>query len=99
MHGHCHHRAVIGLSAEQTLMERMGLDYLIPDSGCCGMSGSFGFEKAKYDVSIGAGERVLLPKVREADRDTLIITNGFSCREQIAQTTPRADRLPRGART
>ncbi|MCD6007946.1 FAD-binding and (Fe-S)-binding domain-containing protein [Halomonas sp. IOP_31] len=89
VHGHCHHRAVIGLSAEQTLMERMGLDYQIADSGCCGMSGSFGFEKAKYDVSIGAGERVLLPKVREADRDTLIITNGFSCREQIAQTTPR----------
>ncbi|MDW5378750.1 FAD-binding and (Fe-S)-binding domain-containing protein [Halomonas sp. HP20-15] len=89
VHGHCHHKAIVHLDAEKQLLEKMGLDYEVLDSGCCGMSGSFGFEREKYNVSIGAGERVLLPKVRDADEDTLIIANGFSCREQIGQTTPR----------
>jgi hypothetical protein len=53
------------------------------------MAGSFGFEKDHYEVSIASGERVLLPAVREADQDVLIIADGFSCREQIAQTTDR----------
>lgn len=89
VHGHCHHTSVVGMQAETELLDRLGLDHRIPDAGCCGMAGSFGFEKGKYDVSMGAGERVLLPTVREADRETLIIANGFSCREQIAQATPR----------
>jgi hypothetical protein len=68
----------------------MGLDVEHPDSGCCGMAGAFGFEKGeKYEISVRAGERVLLPKVREAAADTLIIADGFSCREQIAQSTNR----------
>ena len=54
------------------------------------MAGAFGFEKHKYDVSIKAGERVLLPAVRAAEPDTLVIANGFSCREQIEQCTGRA---------
>jgi hypothetical protein len=54
------------------------------------MAGAFGFEKGEhYDVSIACGERVLLPQVRAASADTLIIADGFSCREQIAQTTGR----------
>lgn len=53
------------------------------------MAGSFGFEKDKYEVSIKAGERVLLPAVRQAQADTLIIADGFSCREQIAHLTDR----------
>jgi Fe-S oxidoreductase len=67
----------------------MGLDYQILDSGCCGMAGAFGFEPDHYDISIRVGEQVLLPAVRAAAPDTLIITDGFSCREQIAQTTDR----------
>src|SRR5262249_47412341 len=59
------------------------------DSGCCGMAGSFGFEQEKYNVSVACGERVLLPAVRLAPHDTLIIADGFSCREQIAQLTGR----------
>jgi len=70
-------------------MKNIGLDYTVLDSGCCGMAGAFGFEKAHYDVSIACGERVLLPSVRKAAPDTLIVTNGFSCREQIWQTTNR----------
>jgi FAD/FMN-containing dehydrogenase/Fe-S oxidoreductase len=90
VHGHCHHRAVMGLDDEERVLRRLGLEYQILDSGCCGMAGSFGFERGDhYEVSIKAGERVLLPAVRDAARDTLIITDGFSCREQIMQSTDR----------
>jgi Fe-S oxidoreductase len=89
VHGHCHDKAVLERDSEDRLLDRMGLDLEILDSGCCGMAGAFGYEKRKYDVSIGAGERVLLPAVRAADEDTLVVTNGFSCREQIRQCTGR----------
>ena len=59
------------------------------DSGCCGMAGSFGFEEEKYDVSVRCAERVLLPAIRRADAGTLIVTDGFSCREQIEQLAGR----------
>ena len=59
------------------------------DSGCCGMAGPFGFERDKYAVSQTLGERVLLPAVRDADPETVVVTDGFSCREQIAQGTGR----------
>jgi Fe-S oxidoreductase/FAD/FMN-containing dehydrogenase len=89
-HGHCHHRAIMGLDAEQDVLDRLGLDYEVLDSGCCGLAGSFGFEAGeKYDVSIAAGERVLLPKVRELDEGTLVITDGFSCQTQIEHNTER----------
>jgi FAD/FMN-containing dehydrogenase/Fe-S oxidoreductase len=88
--GHCHQKAVLDFGADETLLKRLGLDYAVLDSGCCGMAGAFGFERGDhYDVSIACGERVLLPKVRQAALDTLIVANGFSCREQIAQTTDR----------
>lgn len=74
---------------EAAVLEKMGLDFRVLDSGCCGMAGAFGFEREHYDISIRCGERVLLPAVREAPEDTLIIADGFSCREQIAQTTNR----------
>ena len=86
---HCHHNAIMNFTAEESVMKKIGLDFDHPDTGCCGMAGAFGFEKDKYDVSIRVGERALLPKVREADHDTLIVADGFSCREQIEQTTGR----------
>ncbi|HEU5369892.1 MAG TPA: FAD-linked oxidase C-terminal domain-containing protein, partial [Ktedonobacterales bacterium] len=90
VHGHCHHKAVIGMQDEEAVLKRLGLDYDVLDAGCCGMAGSFGFERGeRYDVSIKAGERALLPTVRDAARETLVITDGFSCREQIAQGTDR----------
>jgi FAD/FMN-containing dehydrogenase/Fe-S oxidoreductase len=90
VHGHCHQKAVLDFGDEEQLLKQLGLDYTILDSGCCGMAGAFGFEKGEhYDVSIKCGERVVLPKVREAALDTLIVGNGFSCREQISQTTDR----------
>ena len=86
---HCHHNAIMRFTAEETVMRKMSLDFEHPDSGCCGMAGAFGFEKHHYEISIRAGERVLLPKVRTASEETLIIADGFSCREQIEQTTGR----------
>jgi FAD/FMN-containing dehydrogenase/Fe-S oxidoreductase len=87
--GHCHHKSVIRFDDEKKAMEKMGLDANILASGCCGMAGSFGFEADKYGISLEIGERSLLPKVREAGIDTLIVADGFSCRTQIAQETDR----------
>jgi FAD/FMN-containing dehydrogenase/Fe-S oxidoreductase len=86
---HCHHSAIMKFEPEEVLLRKMGLDLDRPDSGCCGMAGAFGFEEENYEVSMRIGERVLLPRVRETPRDTLIIADGFSCREQIAQATGR----------
>jgi Fe-S oxidoreductase len=90
VHSHCHQKSVLRFENEMTLLKKLGVDYTVMDSGCCGMAGAFGFEKGDhYDVSIKCGERVLLPEVRKAAPETVIVTNGFSCREQIAQTTNR----------
>ncbi|HKD37359.1 MAG TPA: FAD-linked oxidase C-terminal domain-containing protein [Pirellulales bacterium] len=89
VHGHCHHKAIMKMTAEEEVLKRLGLDFESLDSGCCGMAGSFGFEREHYDVSQAVGELVLLPAVRSAGKDTLIIADGFSCREQIAQATDR----------
>jgi FAD/FMN-containing dehydrogenase/Fe-S oxidoreductase len=84
---HCHHAAVMGLEADRALLGKLGLDVQILDSGCCGMAGAFGFERDHFAVSVACGERVLLPAVRRSDPETLILADGFSCREQIAQGT------------
>ena len=90
VHGHCHHKSIMGMDDETALLKKMGLDFDMPEPGCCGMAGSFGFESGQhYDVSIACGERALLPAVRQAADDTLIIANGFSCQQQIGQTTQR----------
>jgi Fe-S oxidoreductase len=87
---HCHHYSVLGVEAEKKIMERLSLNYEVMPSGCCGMAGSFGFERAKFDTSMKIAERVMLPKVRAADRDCIIIAGGFSCREQIEQGARRS---------
>jgi FAD/FMN-containing dehydrogenase/Fe-S oxidoreductase len=89
LHGHCHHKSLMGLGAEESLLRKMGADLQSIDSGCCGMAGPFGFEKEKYDVSQAVGERVLLPAVRNSPENALIVSDGFSCREQILQSTGR----------
>jgi FAD/FMN-containing dehydrogenase/Fe-S oxidoreductase len=86
---HCHHHAVMGFDSQQKIFERMGVDAEIPDSGCCGLAGSWGFEKEKYQTSMDCGERVLFPKVRDAAPSTVVLADGFSCRTQIEQGTPR----------
>src|SRR5216683_678166 len=89
LHGHCHHKALMKMNDEESLLRKMGCDLQSLDSGCCGMAGPFGFERDKFAVSQAVGERVLLPAVRSAAQDTLIVSDGFSCREQIYQATGR----------
>jgi Fe-S oxidoreductase len=89
IHGHCHHKAILKMTAEEAVLTRLGVDFYAPAAGCCGMAGAFGFEKDKYEVSREIGELELLPAVRDASLQTLIIADGFSCREQIAQETNR----------
>jgi FAD/FMN-containing dehydrogenase/Fe-S oxidoreductase len=89
VHGHCHQKAIMGMDADEALLSRLGVRYQVLDSGCCGMAGSFGFERGKADVSVRIGELVLLPAVRAAAHDCLVIADGYSCREQIAQCTGR----------
>jgi FAD/FMN-containing dehydrogenase/Fe-S oxidoreductase len=89
VHGHCHQQAVLKMDAERAVLERLGLDFEVLDSGCCGMAGSFGFEKDKYEVSLRCAERVLMPAVRAASAQTMILTNGFSCRAQIEELSGR----------
>ncbi|MGA8503172.1 MAG: FAD-linked oxidase C-terminal domain-containing protein [Candidatus Sulfotelmatobacter sp.] len=89
LHGHCHHKSLMKMTAEESVLHRLGIDFQSPAPGCCGMAGSFGFEPDKYELSIAIGELELLPAVRRAPADWLIIADGFSCREQIAQGTPR----------
>jgi FAD/FMN-containing dehydrogenase/Fe-S oxidoreductase len=90
VHGHCHHKAIMKMDCDKELLKKSGLNFKILDSGCCGMAGYFGYEKGShYDVSVKAGERVLLPAVREVSAETIVIADGFSCREQIEQETER----------
>jgi FAD/FMN-containing dehydrogenase/Fe-S oxidoreductase len=89
VHGHCHHKSVMRMTDEESVLRKMGIDFQTPAPGCCGMAGSFGFEADKYEISLAIGELELLPAVRKADPECLVIANGFSCREQIAQCTDR----------
>jgi len=90
LHGHCHQKSIMRMTSEESVLRRMGVDFNAPAQGCCGMAGAFGFEKEKYDVSLAVGELELLPAVRKVSADTLIIADGFSCREQITQSTGRS---------
>jgi Fe-S oxidoreductase len=88
--GHCHQKAIMKMDCEEELFKEIQMDAEVLDSGCCGMAGYFGYEKGdKYEVSVKAGERMLLPAVRKANKKTIVIADGFSCREQIEQLTNR----------
>ncbi|MGC2621229.1 MAG: FAD-linked oxidase C-terminal domain-containing protein, partial [Acidobacteriaceae bacterium] len=87
--GHCHHKSLMKMTDEIAILRRTGADVDLLDSGCCGMAGPFGFEHDKFAVSQALGERVLLPAVRAAAPATILVADGFSCREQIAQNSTR----------
>jgi FAD/FMN-containing dehydrogenase/Fe-S oxidoreductase len=89
VHGHCHQKSLMKMTDEESILSKMGIEWSAPAPGCCGMAGSFGFDEDKYDMSMAIGELELLPAVRRAPADSLIIADGFSCREQIAQGTDR----------
>ncbi len=90
LHGHCHQKSIMRMTAEEDVLRRMGVEPTAPEAGCCGMAGAFGFERGEhYAVAMANGERALLPAVRAASADTVIVADGFSCREQIRQATNR----------
>lgn len=80
---HCHHHAIIGSDSEQGLLDWLNVDTTRPSQGCCGMAGAFGLAKSTSGVAHQIGERSLLPTIRAARPDRIIIADGFSCREQI----------------
>jgi len=80
---------VMGFDAERELLERMELDFEVLDSGCCGLAGSWGFERDHHELSVKIAERRLLPAVRSAAENTTVIADGFSCRTQIEQLSDR----------
>jgi Fe-S oxidoreductase len=82
MHGHCHQKALWGTQADITLLKSCGNEVLAPDTGCCGMSGSFGYRPQHAEVSRRIAGLALLPAL-EAAPDAVVVANGFSCREQI----------------
>ncbi|WP_160051620.1 FAD-binding and (Fe-S)-binding domain-containing protein [Nocardiopsis sp. FR26] len=86
---HCHQHAVMGFDDDRALIARAGIDGEVLDSGCCGLAGDFGFTEGHYEVSAAIGERELLPRVRAAGPDTLVLADGYSCRTQIGQGTGR----------
>ncbi|MGH2914011.1 MAG: FAD-binding and (Fe-S)-binding domain-containing protein [Solirubrobacteraceae bacterium] len=90
VHFHCHQRATSDTDCDVAVLDRLGLDYEVLDDGCCGLAGSFGYERGeRYEVSIKAGEQALLPAVRGAPPGALIVTDGFSCRSQIDHGSQR----------
>jgi FAD/FMN-containing dehydrogenase/Fe-S oxidoreductase len=90
VHGHCHHKSIMKMDDEKKLLEKMGVKFRQPEEGCCGMAGAFGYEEGEhYEVGRRVGEKALLPAVREAREEELIIADGFSCREQVHQGSDR----------
>jgi Fe-S oxidoreductase len=89
VHEHCHKKSLLDPLAEEHIFDKMHLAHEKLNSGCCGMAGAFGFEGNHYEMSIACGERVLLPNVRDAAPQTIVVADGFSCREQISQCTGR----------
>ncbi len=85
LHGHCHHRATGGVEPERKVLERIGLEVEQLQTTCCGMAGSWGFEAGHYQVSMQIAEHSLLPALREAPPDALVVADGFSCRTQVEQ--------------
>ncbi len=90
IHGHCHHKAVFGGPASEiALLRKAGATVESIQAGCCGMAGPFGFEAGKFEISKTIANQGLLPAVQSAGPATIILADGFSCREQIAQLSSR----------
>jgi Fe-S oxidoreductase len=94
LHGHCHQKALVGTAPTVAALGWAGFEVAEVDSGCCGMAGSFGFEKEHYDISVTLGKRRLAPAVKGAPADTEIVAPGISCRQQIQHLTGRRARHP-----
>ena len=89
VHVHCHVKALVGIEPLVNFLHGIGRSVEVVDSGCCGMAGSFGYEKEHFDISVQMGERRLLPAIRTSDDATVVVASGTSCRHQIKDGTGR----------
>ena len=94
IHGHCHTKALVGNNPMIQMFKQFGFEPVDLETGCCGMAGSFGYEKEKYEVSMQVGEQVLFPALRDLPEDALVCAPGFSCRHQIADGVNRIAKHP-----
>ena len=94
LHGHCHQKALVGTAPTVAALRWAGFEVEEVDSGCCGMAGSFGFEREHYDISIALGNRRLAPAVKAATAETEIVAPGISCRQQIQHLAGRRAKHP-----
>jgi len=95
LHGHCHLKALVGTAPTVNFLKRIpGAEVHVVDSGCCGMAGSFGFEKEHYQISMAMGRRSLFEAVESKDDDWEIVAPGVSCRQQIEHGTGRRAKHP-----
>jgi len=94
LHGHCHQKASVGTAPTVAALSWAGYEVTEVDSGCCGMAGSFGFEKEHYELSVTLGNRRLAPAVQAAAADTEVVAPGISCRQQIEHLTGRRAKHP-----
>ena len=94
LHGHCHQKAMVGTAPTVAVLKWAGFEVSEVDSGCCGMAGSFGFEKEHYDISVSLGNRRLAPAVKAAPADTVVVAPGISCRQQIEHLAGRRAKHP-----
>jgi len=90
LHGHCQQKAIASTGSTMRILS-IPENYTVKEipSGCCGMAGSFGYEKEHFELSMKVGELVLFPAVREADAETIVVAPGTSCRHQISDGTGR----------
>ena len=87
IHGHCHQKALYSTNGMKNIFGKTRQTVKEIPSGCCGMAGSFGYEKEHYDISKKIGEEILFPAVRSMQKETILVANGFSCRHQIEDFT------------
>jgi Fe-S oxidoreductase len=94
LHGHCHQKALVGTAPTIAMLKAAGYEVTEVDSGCCGMAGSFGFEKEHYDLSLKIGNRRLAPAVKAVGGEVEIVAPGISCRQQIEYLAGRKAKHP-----
>jgi len=94
LHGHCHQKALVGTAPTVAVLKWAGFDVQEVDSGCCGMAGSFGFEREHYDISVALGNRRLVPAVKAVGADVEVVAPGISCRQQIEHLAGRRAKHP-----
>jgi FAD/FMN-containing dehydrogenase/Fe-S oxidoreductase len=94
LHGHCHQKSMVGTGPTVAVLQWANYEVIEVDSGCCGMAGSFGFEKEHYDISVSLGKRRLAPAVSAQPTSTEIVASGISCRQQIGHLTGRNAKHP-----